>query len=308
VLEVNQPEPARTRPPAPAPPDQTTQIFNQYRGLLFSIAYRMLGSATDAEDMVQEAFVRWLQAGETAVQSPRAYLATIIVRLCIDHLRLARTQREVYVGPWLPEPLPTGPHPDLVETALLAESLSYAYLVMLETLRPLERAVFLLHEVFQYSYEEIAPMVDKSVANCRQIFHRAQEHLGQRQPRYRVSPEQQERLTTQFMQASVNGDMQGLLALLADDVVFTGDGGGKARTGLRPVHGPDKVARGMLGGLRWMPPDTRPQLMEINGQFAIVGFSGDQAYGMVLLDTDGERVHHVYTVVNPDKLRGLAPA
>lgn len=308
MLNMTGPDPAHRHPNmATAPPDPTTQMFNQYRGLLFSIAYRMLGTATDAEDMVQEAFVRWLQADEAAVQSPRAYLSTIIVRLCIDHLRLARTQREVYVGPWLPEPLPTGPHPDLVGTALLAESLSFAFLIMLENLRPLERAVFLLHEVFQYSYDEVAPMVGKSVANCRQIFHRAQEHLGQRQPRYEVSHEQQERLTTQFMRASVTGDMQGLLALLADDVVFTGDGGGKARTGLRPVHGPDKVARGMLGGMRWLPPDTRPAIMQINGQIAIVGFSGDQAVGLVLLDTDGERVHHVYTVVNPDKLHGLKP-
>jgi RNA polymerase sigma-70 factor (ECF subfamily) len=276
--------------------------------LLFSIAYRMLGSATDAEDMVQEAFVRWLQADATAVQSPRAYLSTVVVRLCIDHLRLARTQREVYIGPWLPEPLPTGAQPDLVGTPLLAESLSFAFLVMLENLRPVERAVFLLHEVFEYSYEEIAAIVGKSVANCRQIFHRAQEHLGQRQPRFDVSREQQERLTTQFMRASLDGDMQGLLALLADDIVFTGDGGGKAVTGLRPVHGPDKVARGMLGGLRRMPFDANGVIIEVNGQLAIVGFHEGRPFGIVLLDTDGERIHHVYTVLNPDKLHWLTPA
>jgi RNA polymerase sigma-70 factor (ECF subfamily) len=307
VLHPTDPAPTPRALPVPAAPEQTTQIFNQYRRLLFAIAYRMLGSATDAEDMVQEAFVRWLQADEPAVQSPRAYLSTIVVRLCIDHLRLARTQREVYVGPWLPEPLPTGPPPELAGTALLAESLSFAFLIMLENLRPLERAVFLLHEVFDYTYDEIAPVVGKSVANCRQILHRAHEHLGRRQPRFDVSREQQERLTTQFLRASVNGDMQGLLALLADDIVFTGDGGGKTATALRPVRGPDKVARGMLGGLRRMPPGTIPRIEEINGQPAIVGYTEGQPYGVILLDTDGERIHHIYTVLNPDKLRWLVP-
>src|SRR5216684_2420489 len=157
-------------------PENTTQIFNQYRALLFSIAYRMLGSATDAEDIVQEAFLRWLrwlQASDEEVQSPRAYLSKVVVRLCIDQLRSARAQHEIYVGPWLPEPIPTGQHQELTETAVLAESLSFAFLVMLECLAPLERAVFLLREVFDYDYAEIAAIVGKSDANCRQVLHRA---------------------------------------------------------------------------------------------------------------------------------------
>jgi RNA polymerase sigma-70 factor (ECF subfamily) len=285
-------------------PDQTAQ-FESYRPLLFSIAYRMLGSVMEAEDMVQETYLRFCAAPTGDIRSLRTYLCTIVTRLCLDALKSARARRETYVGPWLPEPLPTGPHPEMVGTAMLAESLSFAFLVMLENLRPLERAVFLLHEVFDYTYDEIAAIVGKSVANCRQILHRAHAHLGHRRPRFAVSRDQQERLTTQFLRASVNGDMQGLLALLADDIVFTGDGGGKTATALRPVEGPDKVARGMLGGMRRRPPGTEPRIEEINGQLAITGYAEGQPYGVILLDTDGERIHHIYTVVNPDKLRRL---
>lgn len=183
---------------------------------------------------------------------------------------------------------------------------SIAFLVMLENLGPLERAVFLLREVFDYDYAEIAAIVGKSEANCRQILHRAHQHLGQHHPRFDVSREQQERITYQFLRASINGDMQGLLSLLADDIVFTGDGGGKAQAGLRPVHGADKVARGMLGGLsKWLPPGVQPRVEEVNGQPAIVGYLDDRPYGVVILDIAGERVRGVYIVLNPDKLHWL---
>ncbi|HLI88674.1 MAG TPA: RNA polymerase sigma-70 factor [Ktedonobacteraceae bacterium] len=282
----------------------TTQIFEQYRGLLFSIAYRMLSSATDAEDIVQEAFLRWLQNDEKEVQSPRAYLTTIVVRLCIDQLRSARVQREVYVGPWLPEPLPTEQRQELVSTAELAESLSFAFLTMLENLSPLERAVFLLREVFEYDYDEIAAIVDKSETNCRQVLHRARQRLDQRRRRFDVSREQQERITSQFMQAAAGGDIQGLLDLLTDDIVFTPDGGGKARAGIKPVHGSKKVARGMLGALaRWFPRDIQMYVQEVNGQPAIVGYDQGRVFGVVLLDVEGDRVSRIYAVVNPDKLR-----
>ena len=285
---------------------QTEQIFNQYRWLLFSIAYRMLGSATDAEDIVQEAFLRWLQADEEEVQSPRAYLSTVVVRLCIDQLRSAKVQREIYVGPWLPEPIPIGQYQELSERAVLTESLSFAFLVMLESLGPLERAVFLLREVFDYDYAEIAAIVGKSEANCRQALHRAHQHLGQHHPRFDVSREQQERITSKFLHACTNGDMQGLLNLLTDDIVFTGDGGGKAQTGIRPVHGADKVVRGVLGGLsKWLLPGVRARIEEINGQPAIVGYLNDRPYGVVILDIEGERVRRIYMVVNPDKLHWL---
>lgn len=280
------------------------QIFNQYRWLLFSIAYRILGSATDAEDIVQEAFVRWLEADEEAVQSPRAYLSTVVVRLCLDQLRSARAQREVYVGPWLPEPLPTSQQ-ELSENAALAESLSFAFLVMLENLGPLERAIFLLREVFDYEYAEIAEIVGKSEANCRQILRRARQHLGQRHARFEVSREQQERITAQFLRASTSGDMQGLLNLLTDDVVFTADGGGKAKAGVKPVRGRDKVARGTLSGLRTILSSLQARIEEINGQPAIVGYLNGNLYGVVILDVVDEHVRGIYTVLNPDKLRFL---
>lgn len=284
------------------PSENTSQLFEQYRGLLFSIAYRLLGSASDAEDIVQESFLRWMQADTSQVQSPKAYLSTMVVRLCLDQLRSARARREVYVGPWLPEPIATGQHQELVETPILAESLSFAFLVLLETLAPLERAVFVLREVFDYDYADIAAMVEKSEANCRQIFHRAQQRLQERRSRFAVSSEQQQRITTQFLRASTGGDMQGLLNLLTEEVVFTGDGGGKVRVGHR-VRGANKVARGTLAGLRPLLSMMQARIEEINGQPAIVGYLDGHPYGVVVLDLEGERIRHIYAVVNPDKLR-----
>jgi len=286
--------------------ERTEHIFNQYRWLLFSIAYRMLGSATEAEDIVQEAFVRWLEADEEAIQSPRAYLSTVVVRLCIDQQRSARSQREVYTGTWLPEPLLTEQQPELTETAALAESLSFAFLVMLENLGPLERAVFLLREAFEFEYGEIAEMVSKSEANCRQIFHRAQQHLGQRRGRFDVSHEQQERITTQFLQASSSGDIEGFLQLLSDDIVFTADGGGKAKAGLKQVRGRDKVVRGTLSGLRTVPGMVS-RIATINGLPAIIGYIDNHPYCVIVLDIVDEHIREIYAVLNPDKLRLLPP-
>ncbi|GHO88688.1 RNA polymerase sigma-70 factor [Dictyobacter formicarum] len=285
--------------------NNSEQIFDQYRILLFSIAYRMLGSVSDAEDMVQESFVRWLQTDQQAVQSPKAYLSTVVVRLCIDHERLARAQREVYVGPWLPEPLQLEQYPDLSQGVQLDESLSYAFLIMLQKLGPLERAVFLLRDVFDYDYAEIAAIVEKSEVNCRQVLRRAHQHLEQDRARFEVSHEQQERLTSQFLSASLNGDMQGLLTLLAEDVVFTADSGGKVRAGLKPVAGADKVTRGMLGGMRFLPAGVWTRIEEINGQPAIVGYQDNRPYGIILLAVVGNKVQHVYTILNPDKLRAI---
>jgi RNA polymerase sigma-70 factor, ECF subfamily len=285
--------------------EDTTQTFQQYRVLLFSIAYRMLGSATDAEDIVQEAFVRWLQARDEEVQSPKAYLSTVVVRLCIDQLRSARAQREVYVGSWLPEPILMNQHRELVETPILAESLSFAFLVMLESLGPLERAVFLLREVFDYDYGEIGAIVGRSEANCRQVLHRAHQHLEHRRTRFDVSSEQQERITDQFMRASVSGDMQGLLNLLTDDIVLTADGGGKVRAALRPIYGPDKVARGLFGILRKAPQDLQVRIEEVNGQLAFTAYQDGQLVDILILELDGERVQRIYLVANPDKLHGV---
>jgi RNA polymerase sigma-70 factor (ECF subfamily) len=286
-------------------PDPTSieMLFEQYRGLLFSIAYRMLGSAMDAEDIVQESFVRWLQAGEAEVQAPKAYLTSIVVRLCIDQLRMARVRRERYLGPWLPEPIATNQRLDLLETAVQAESLAFAFLVMLEQLHPLERAVFLLREVFEYNYVEIAPIVGKSEANCRQILHRAHLRLGEGRPRFKASYEQQERIARQFVRASQAGDMQGLLALLTDDILLTTDGGGKVRTGLKPIYGPDKVIRGLVGGLRTLPQSAEVAILELNGQPGLVLYAEGRIYAATLLGLEGERIRRIDMVLNPDKLK-----
>ncbi|GCF08495.1 RNA polymerase sigma-70 factor [Dictyobacter arantiisoli] len=288
-------------------PQYTAQIFQHYRLLLFSIAYRMLGSATDAEDIVQDAFLRWLQASDKDVQSPKAYLSTIVVRLCLNQLNSAREQREVYVGPWLPEPIATGQMPELAETVAQAESLSLAFLLMLEKLNPLERAVFLLHEVFEYEYSEIAAIVEKSTVNCRQIFHRAQQHLDKHPARFSASREQQEHITNSFLQASLNGDMQELLSLLSNDIVSMGDSGGKAalKAGLLPIYGSQKVSRGYLGALRSLPPGVVTRITEVNGQPAIVAYLNEKPVGAILFQIKNGQISQLYYIVNPDKLNWL---
>ena len=213
--------------------------------MLFSIAYRMLGSVMDAEDLVQETYLRWEEARETDVRSPRAFLTTIVTRLALNHLRSARTKRETYVGPWLPEPLVTKDPPDTVE---LAESLSMAFLVLLERLAPVERAAFLLHEVFDFEYAEIARVLDKTEANCRQLVARARKRVGSPQARFQADPGQARRLVEKFTQAAFAGDMEGLVALLAEDITLWGDGGGKVPgAALKPVRGAASVARFALG-------------------------------------------------------------
>jgi RNA polymerase sigma-70 factor (ECF subfamily) len=282
--------------------DARVDAFQQQRGYLFSIAYRLLGSASDAEDVLQEAFLRWDRARPEDLNSPRAFLATIVVRLCMDELRSARARREVYVGPWLPEPLLTSGRSDLTDSVVLRESLSFAFLLMLEKLSPLERAVFVLREVFDYDYAEIAPTVAKSDANCRQAFHRARQRLAQQESRFEASREQQEQLTEQFLRASGSGDVQGLLTLLAEDVVHVGDGGGKALSALRPIVSPDHVVRGFLGNLQKMPVD-RAWIAEVNGQPAILATREGKPYAVLLLEVRDGAIQTLYSVVNPDKLQ-----
>jgi RNA polymerase sigma-70 factor (ECF subfamily) len=285
--------------------DTTGSVFEEQRRHLFSIAYRLLGTVSDAEDVVQDAFLRWKQDDrQPEIHSPRAYLTTIVVRLCMDQLRSARAKREVYVGPWLPEPLITTGQSDLTDTVVLRESLSFAFLLMLENLSPQERAVFVLREVFDYDYSEIARTVDKSEANCRQVFHRARQRLAERQSRFESNYDQTEQVTEQFMRATATGDVQELLRLLAEDVVSVGDGGGKAAAGLRPVHSRENVSRGLLGNLRKSPPD-RVWIEEVNGQPAIVASQGGRPYGVVLLEVHAGQVQVLYSIVNPDKLRRI---
>lgn len=280
--------------------------FEEQRSYLFSIAYRLLGTVSDAEDIVQETFLRWQQACGGEIRSPRAFLATVVVRLCLDELRSARAKREVYVGPWLPEPLITAHREDLTDSLVLRESLSFAFLLMLEKLAPIERAVFVLREVFDYDYSEIASIVDKSEANCRQVIHRARQRLAEGEARFETTREQQERVTHRFLEAVSSGDVQGFVQMLAEDVVSYADGGGKARApaGLRPVYSRDRVSRGLLANLRKYPPD-RAWIEDVNGQPGILATMDGKLYGVLLLEVRDGLIQAIYVVSNPDKLEAI---
>jgi RNA polymerase sigma-70 factor, ECF subfamily len=280
-------------------------VFASVRPMLFSIAYRMLGSVMDAEDLVQEAYLRWDEAKETDVRSPRAYLTTIVTRLAINQLRAARTKRETYVGPWLPEPLVTEDTPDAVE---LAESLSMAFLVLLERLAPVERAAFLLHEVFDFEYADIARMLDKTEANCRQLVARARKRVGSPQARFEADPAQARRLVEKFTAASFAGDMEGLVALLAEDITLWGDGGGKVPgAALKSVRGAASVARFALGVMeRIVPKETVVRPTEINGQPGFVAYVNGRPLSALIFDIRDGRIQTIYAIGNPDKLRSLS--
>ncbi len=281
------------------------EIFQQYRPLLFSIAYRMLGGVADAEDIVQEAFVCWQRASGVEVRSPKSYLSTVVTRLCLDHLRSAKVQREEYVGPWLPEPLLTDESPDVAKTIELDETLSMAFLVLLEQLTPVERAVFLLREVFDYEYREVARVVGKSEANCRQIARRARESVAARRPRFETSAAQEERLMDSFLEACSDGDMEGLLTLLSEDVILYSDGGGKARAALNPIYGPEKVSRFLLGILGKTPPGFSARMTRVNGHPGVIGYVGGQPMSVVALEAAVDRIRAIRIVVNPEKLETI---
>ena len=288
------------------------EVYQELRPLLFSIAYRMLGSATDAEDIVQESFLRYHRetARGTAVDSPKAYLSAVTTRLSIDHLRSARVRRESYVGTWLPEPLLTDTESDAARHAETADSLSLGFLVILESLTPVERAVFLLREVFDYGYDEIAAVVGKSEDNCRQIAVRARRQVQGGKPRFEASRTRREELARRFFQAASEGDTEGLVGLLAADVVAYADGGGKAVAFPRPVHGRERVARLLLGrvgrGERLGVSGMR--LAEINGQPGALFFgAAGELVVAVSLDIADDLIQTLRAVSNPDKLRHLGP-
>jgi RNA polymerase sigma-70 factor (ECF subfamily) len=282
-----------------------------YRPLAFAIAYRMLGSVAEAEDVVQEAFLRLHQARRAGVvvESPKAYLATLATRVAIDHLRSARVRRESYFGTWLPEPV-TGPgEPTMDEKAESAESVSMAFMLILEALTPVERAVFLLREVFDYSYEEISAVVQKSEENCRQIFARARRHIDAGKRRFEPSPAKRAEIAGRFFAACQRGELSGLVELLAADAVFHGDGGGKVVAFTRPVVGPDRVSR-LLAGVfaRFEEAGVRIERVEVNGQpGAKLLDRGGRVFGVWALDIADGRVQCVRSVVNPEKLRHLGP-
>lgn len=282
------------------------EVFDRNRPLLFSIAYRMLGSVMEAEDVVQEAFLRWEGAPEDEVRSPSAYLSTVVTRLCIDRLRSARARREQYVGPWLPEPLLE--EQEIAGKADLDDSLSMAFMVLLESLTPVERAVFLLREVFDYDYAEISSLVGKSETNCRQVARRARQSVAARRPRFESSPEQEERLMGGFLRASMAGDMESLLALLSEDVILYSDGGGKTRAALKPIYGSDRVARFLSGILRKAPPGFAARQTRVNGRPGLVGYFGDGTpQSVVTLEVAEGNIKAIRLVVNPDKLANVPP-
>lgn len=284
------------------------EVFDQNRPLLFSIAYRMTGSVMEAEDAVQEAYLRWQQADEGEVRSSSAYLSTIVTRLCIDRLRSARVRREQYVGPWLPEPVLGEQGQEIGDRAELEDTLSMAFLVLLESLTPVERAVFLLREVFGYEYAEIASLVGKSEANCRQISRRARQAVVARRPRFKSSPEQEERLMEGFLEASLAGNMEVLLALLSDDVILYSDGGGKARAALNPIFGSENVVRFLTAILGEIPPDFAVRRTRVNGGPGLVGYFGDGSVQSVSsIEVSDGTITAIRLVVNPEKLQNVPP-
>ena len=282
-------------------------IFEANRPLLLALAYRMLGSLSEAEDMVQETFLRWHQNVPEMPRKPKAYLSTILTRLCIDHLRSARREREQYVGSWLPEPVATQTDTNPSVMAELADSLSIAFLVMLEQLSPTERAVLLLRDVFDFDYDEISTIVDKSVANCRQILRRARQHLGVQRPSNSLVRTQQNRLVEQFLQAWMAGDLEGLLALVTEEVIVWSDGGGKVVAAQRPIQGNQKVARFLLAVLRnkHMPKDVVQRKVEINGQAGVVLYVANRPYSVMGFRFSAGRIEEIFSVLNPEKLKSL---
>jgi RNA polymerase sigma-70 factor (TIGR02957 family) len=283
-------------------------LFQAHRPSLFAVAYRMLGSATEAEDVVQDAWLRFSAAQPDGLRSAKAYLTTIVTRLCLDRLKSARASREEYVGPWLPEPVATagdgGPERSLAQ----AESVTLAFMVLLETLSPEERAVFLLREVFDYEYDEIAAMLDATAANCRQLFHRAKARIAERKPRFRAEAAEKRPLIERFVRAFSAGDAEELTHVLAEDVGFWSDGGGKVLASRRPVFGREQVV-GLLVGFRRMAPAVgipldavRLDITEVNGEPAVVLRVSGRLDGVYVMTVQDGAIAAIRVVRNPDKL------
>ncbi|MEU9341285.1 RNA polymerase sigma-70 factor [Streptomyces sp. NPDC048278] len=290
--------------------DADQLAFQQYRTLLFSVGYRILGSAADAEDVVQDAWLKWSAADRSQVADPKAYLTRIISNLAMERLRSTRHQRETYVGPWLPEPILTGP--DAADGVATADSVSMALLVVLETLSPLERAVFVLKEAFAFSYGEIAQAVERSEAAVRQAAHRAREHVQARRPRFTADPARRRDVTERFFAAATGGDINILMELLSPDVTLWTDGGGKVRQALKPVVGLETVAGwfAALGTVTYQgvtPDQMRAELTWINGGPGVVFRGPDRVMATLTFDFDAEdRISTIHNVANPDKLHAVA--
>ncbi len=287
--------------------------FEEHSSLLFAIAYRMVGSAMEAEDIVQEAYLRYSATPPESIRSLKSFLTTIVHHLCIDHLSSARVRRESYVGPWLPEPIITDEgatfHSPLRQI-LDRESISMAFLVLLESLSPLERSVFLLREVFDFRYSEIAQITGREEAACRQLFSRAKKHIKAHRPHLPASPEAHARMLDRFTDAFVAGDVESLMRMMSDEITVWSDGGGKVQgAALQPVRGREKVVRGILGLLSRAPAGTTFETIEANGQPALLTKVNGNLISVLTLELDGDVIRTIRNVANPDKLAhlGLPP-
>lgn len=276
------------------------EAFSSERARLFGVAYRMLGSASEAEDILQEAYLRARDTPVAALESPGAYFTTIVTRLCIDYKRSARVRRESYVGPWLPEPIATRTDSDPVERA---ERISQACLVVLESLSPLGRAAYVLREVFGYSYAEIAAVLDRDEPACRQLVRRAKQDVDERKPRFAPSREAHQRLVEGFAQTLMSGDVALVEALLSEDCAAISDGGGVQGVAKKPVEGRAKVARFFVNIYGRFTADCRVDVREINGWPALLGFVGGRLFNVLQIETDGAHIVRIRTTVNPEKLR-----
>ncbi|MEV7200492.1 RNA polymerase sigma-70 factor [Streptomyces griseoluteus] len=290
--------------------ETATDVFEENRPLLTGVAYRMLGRVADAEDVVQDAWLRWSRADRAEVREPRAYLVRVTTRLALDRLRQVKSRGEAYVGPWLPEPYTTDfgdTVPDTADRALLADSVSVAVLVVLESLSPLERAVFVLREAFGYPYAEIAELLDRGEPAVRQLAARARRHVEERRPRYDVDPAQRRKLTERFLAAATEGDLDGLMSLLAPDARLVGDSGGKAKAPVRVLFTADKVGRFLAGvSSRNLLPAMTHRFIEVNGGVAVLVLSEGRPDTLFQLGITDGAISAVYIIRNPDKLRVLA--
>jgi RNA polymerase sigma-70 factor, ECF subfamily len=298
--------------------EEAAEVFAGVRPRLFGIAYRMLSSVTEAEDLVQDVWLRWQRYDRTTVNNPAAFLATTITRLAINVAQSARARRETYIGPWLPEPILTGGAglagptdlteligPDVADEVTHADTVSLAMLVVLETLSPLERAVFVLREAFALPYAEIGEVLDRTEAAVRQLARRARDHVRERRPRYDADPATQQRVTERFLAAAGSGDLASLLQVLAPDVTLHGDGGGVVKAPLRVISTADKVGRFLLGIATNAPPEPQAYLASVNGQVAVVVTSRGVVHSVLALDVTDGRVTMVRLIANPDKLGAL---
>jgi RNA polymerase sigma-70 factor, ECF subfamily len=288
--------------------DEHAERFTHLRPLLFTIVYEILGSATESDDVLQDSYLRWADVDLSTVRDTKSYLAQLVTRQALNALRAGARRREDYIGPWLPEPLLLDDR-DASADVVLAESVSMAMLVLLETLTPDERAVFVLREVFGFDYDEIAGAVGKSATTVRQVAHRAREHVHARRKRFEpVDTDTTTKLTEQFMTAAATGDMEGLLAMLAPNATWTADSGGKATAARRPIVGAEKVARAIMGLFRYgqRMPDMRFEMVNCNNAPAVVVYTGDHLEGVFLVEIIDGKITQFYAMRNPDKLTAIA--